>query len=251
MIPSRSASCSAASATRRERRSPRRCTAPPPGRRRISRCGAPSPALRPARRPLGVPHRRRTLAAGHRQLRGHPRQPHRQPRRRRSRLSSSPARRSAVADAANRPTPSASAASPIRASAPASGSDTGQRRSPGRPTRGPGRASRADAGTTHGCCAPATPAGRRAAVGRRRPGRPWRCRSGPDRLRRRRAATVRAAWTPAAAASVWGRHRTAAFASTMLIGSRRYQGAAQNPVPAGTHRCMAKSTLVNSSWWPC
>ena len=40
--------------------------------------------------------------------------------------------------------------------------------SPGRPTCGPGRASRADAETTRGCCAPATPTGRRAAARQQR-----------------------------------------------------------------------------------
>ena len=52
-------------------------------------------------------------------------------------VSSSPARRNAVADAANRPTPSASAASPMRASAPASGSAPAMRHRPAVPPAGP------------------------------------------------------------------------------------------------------------------
>ena len=110
----------------------RRSTTPQPGRPRISRRVVPSRAPRLRTAPLGVLDGRRALAAGHGQFRGHPGHPHVQPRRYSS-VTRSAARCSARSDAANRPTPSASAASPISASAPASGSGPAAP-TPGRPS---------------------------------------------------------------------------------------------------------------------
>ena len=107
---------------------------------------------------FGVPDGGRAVAAGHRQFGGHPRQPHRQPRGHRFRQDGQrpdearpPTPRTGPPRVRRRPARSA------RRHAP-----RGRHRrapKPGRPSRGHGRASRADAETTPVCCAPATPAG--------------------------------------------------------------------------------------------
>ena len=118
----------------------------------------------------------------------------------------------------------------------------GRRQRPAVPRRGPGRASRAGAGTTPGCCAPARRA-RRAAADRcdAGPGRPARCRSGPARLRRRPAATAARGVAAGGSGQSPGLLPNAArqtFADARSS-ARRYQLHRPN---------IDESALVNSSW---
>ena len=114
-------SSSAASATRREpSRSPALHSAAARTTSDFTVCRAEPNAAAARSAPLGVVDRRRALAAGHRQFSATPRRAAPAAAQALARRSRSAARCSARADAANRPTPSASAASPISASAPAS-----------------------------------------------------------------------------------------------------------------------------------
>ena len=123
---------------------------------------------------------------------------------------------------------------------------------PGRPRHGRGRASRAGAGTTRGCCGPTTPMGHAARDALRRD-RQARCCSGPGRRPRRPAATVRAESSRRAAASVLGRPRTRRSPVLPWKRSsvpRRYQRGAAIPGTGGhVFRWNVKITLVNT--WCC
>ena len=218
----------------RRGRARRRCTAPRPARRLISRGGAPSRALRPARRPArrGRPRSRRRRVAiassadthasrtgsrgGADPSSSSPRPPQRRRRRR------EPAHAERVGG------------QPDQGVGAGLGVVAGQRQRPAVPPAGPVVPAELTQERRAGCCAPATPAGRRAARRSTRQVGHARCRSGPDRRRRRRAATARAASTPAAAASVPGRRRRRRSPARCSSDRRRYQCVARNPVPAGT-----------------
>ena len=206
----------------------------------VSRRTRSAPARRPVRR--GRPPSRRLRLPS--PVRPTPRRAAPAPRRHRSGDELAGTRK-CRADAANRPMPSASAASPMSASAPAAGVGPGQCQRPAVPCRGPGRASRADAGTTPGCCGPAKPTGAAPAA---RPGadRRARCRNGPDRLRRPRAATVRAVSSRRAAASVGVVAERGVRRSTMFIGWRRYQASRKTRYRRARLNMIAEFTLVNS-----
>ena len=120
----------------------------------LTRCRAETPARRELDAPLRVPHGGAAVTGRHGQLRADPRTPAPQAGRadRNRRSARPPAASSSRADAANLPTPSASAASPT------SGVDAGlgghRRPAPAhdRPSRAPAGASRVAGAASPGCC---------------------------------------------------------------------------------------------------
>ena len=222
--PSRDRSRSAVAAERRREHDvglhpvAGRCRGRPRGRTRARRVPA-----QPRRRRWPSPIRRKPTPA-ERASRGGP-------------PSSKPsARRRAAADAANRPTPRASAARPISASTGGFGIVPRRPQERGRPSRGPCRANRADAGRTHGCCAPVTPTARPDDPVAQMPDRRWRWRSDPVRLRRPRGATAPRPWPPQVAATGLGRRRRRRCGARAyeLANAPRLSTSHLMPVPAGT-----------------
>ena len=225
----------------------RRSTVRPPARPRISPCGAPNRMLRPWLRP-----RRRV-----------PRPPN-------------PAR--GPSPVPRTPTPSAHAVAQAQGrsggrrhdSAPAPMRRTGPRRArrrpvrsarrlpppdrhrqaptPGRPRCGPARASRAGAGMTHGCCGPTTPMGP-AALGARWRDRPGRCRSGPDRRRRRPAATARTVSLRRAGASGRESSPNAAFASAAVVMGLASAEVVMGAATLSTRRALPHTGEYGVEWY--